>query len=88
MRFSAIAKRVERFVDQEVSPPRTFHQWRWLIAIPTFPVFIVLALLANHGHIVAACLGTGPGFAIVFGWVRFLLRRQEAMSQRPEDRPF
>jgi hypothetical protein len=88
MKFSAITKRVERFVDREVSPPRSVYQWRWLFAIPTIPVVIVLALLADNGHIVAACLGTGPGFAIIFGWARFLLRRQEAMSQRPEDRPF
>ncbi|QIQ86039.1 hypothetical protein [Erythrobacter sp.] len=88
MRFSALAKRVERFVDRQVRPPRTFYQWRWLLSIPLIPVIALLVYLVNNGHIVAACLGTGPGFAIVFGWVRFLLRRQEAMSQRPEDRPF
>jgi len=51
-------------------------------------VVVVLGLLADNGHIVAACLATGPSFAVAFGWARFLLRRQEAMSQRPEDRPF
>ena len=77
-----IEERIDQFVDSQIDLSSVRHRWGLLLMVPILLVAGVIMFLALEGHIVSACLSTGPGFIAIFQWVRYVMRREAVLVAR------
>jgi len=76
---------LEKFVDSQIDLESFKYRWGMLLHVPYLLVSGVTIFLALEGHILLACLSTGPGFIAIWQWFSYVMERDAILVARQKD---